>query len=311
MMKIKLLSISLIIALAVISCKPEMAKDEIYRIGTEQCARQPLFAIKMGYEPSRSAFSTTQNNVKGLSLIEIPINPADSLKYKIYQHPSWEKQGFMGSITTSNDGSIFTAPIPKINTLERTLSKMNMVYKVNYKTGIMTELCTLPKADTTQGVVPYGVLGVYYDCHAHKLYVSSVAGSTRDDQKGVIYLIDPFSGKIEDKYEGIDAMGLFVAGITGDKKLYFGSARNSEIYSIELNKKGEFIGKHITEFTLDQLGPRGDDKARRIRLNKNGNLSIFGVEFNFSLAAPTVIPQSVYEYGYNDELKKWVNVAVN
>jgi hypothetical protein len=294
----------LIFALIIVwGCKPEMTKDEIYRIGTEQCVRQPLFVVNLGFKTERSSFSTTQNYIKGLSLLEFPVNPADTIS-RVYQHESWKQQGWMGSITTGADGTVYTAPIPKINTLERPLSKMHKLYKVNYRTGLMTELCELPKADTSAGVVPYGVLGVYYDCHANKIYASSVAGSTRDAVAGNIYMINPTNGAIEDELKGIDAMGLFVAGITGEKRLYFGNARNSEIKSIQLSKNGKFKGQPKVEFTLDQLGPRGDDKARRIRLDKNGNLMIYGVEFNFSLAAQTIVPQSLYEFSYNGE--KWI-----
>jgi hypothetical protein len=305
--KIIIISIAAVIALC---CQSKMSKEEIIRIGIEQCARQPLFVLNEGFNPSKSAFSTTQPNINGLVLIEATGIPSDT-NFKYYRHPSWKKMGNMGSITTGADGTIYTAPVPKINTLERPLSKMNVIYKVNHITGQMTELCILPKADTTTGVVPYAVMGVFYDCHSGKLYASSVAGSSADNENGAIYLINPISGEIEDEYKGIDCIGLFVTGITGEKRLYLGSARSSDIYSIEINKEGKFIGKHKIEFTLDQLGPRGDDKARRIRIDGNGNFLIFGVEFNFSLAAPTVIPQSIYQFGFNSENNKWELITIS
>jgi hypothetical protein len=214
----------------------------------------------------------------------------------------------MGAITTDGQGNAYTAPIPVINVLDNPPGKQNIVYRVDSKTAVMAPLTNLPGADSTAKENVYGLLGLYYDCHAQKLYASSVAGSTRDKEKGVIYLVDPNDGKVLDKLTGMDAMGLCTGGVTGTKRLYFGSSRIPAVYSAELTKEGKFKGGVQKELSLDMLGPRGDDKARRIRFDKNGDMLISGVEFNYNLTAPTEKQETQYRFRYDEEEKKWEQV---
>jgi hypothetical protein len=287
------------------SCDEKMSESEVLQIGISNCRTMAPFIKKLNFDIQRSGFSSNETDIKGIALVQFPFTPEDTLSKKVYQDPSWSRYGFMGSITTDNKGNAFTAPIPKVNTLDNPLSKLNRIYKVDAATGVMNLFCTLPQADTSAGVVAFAVLGVYYDCHANKLYASSVAGSTRDEEKGVIYMINPETGKVEDTFAGHDAVTIFVGGITGEKRLYFGGARSSEIYSVKLNKKGEFKGDLRTECSLEQLGPRGDDRARRIRFDERGNMLVLGVEFNFNLAAQSNKPETLYHFVYNRQEEKW------
>lgn len=292
------------------SCKPEMEEREIRQIGVTFCRKPAKFVSKQGFNPNKSAFSTSDAIYKGLVLVSMPNFNGDT-SIKKWQHPSWSKFGWLGPITTDKDGNVYAAPIPKINTLDHKTSEINKVLKVSTETAELTLLTQLPVPDSSSQVVAYGVLGVYYDCHGDKLYVSSVSGSTRDKENGALYVLDIKDGKILDKIEGIDAMGLCVGGITGEKKLYFGSARNSYVNSILLDKAGYFKGKVQPEFTLDLLGPRGDDKARRIRFDQNGNMNIQGIEFNYSLSAQSEKPETNYLFSYNSSKKIWENKKVN
>ncbi len=284
-----------------------MTQGEIIQIGIASCRTLAPFIRKMDFDPKRSGFSSSESNIKGIALVEFPVNPGDTAQKKTWQDPTWAKYGWMGGIATDNRGNAFTAPVPKVSTFDTPLSRMNRIYKIDANTGKMDLACELPAADTSQGVVPYAVLGIYYDCHGSKLYVSTVAGSTRDDEKGVIYAIDPQTCDIVDRVEGIDAVAVFVGGITGEKRLFYGSARSSEVRSIELTKSGRFKGKSRYEFTLDQLGPRGDDKARRIRLDPNGNMLVFGAEFNYSLAVQNHRLEDAYVFTYDRMHSKWMH----
>lgn len=288
------------------SCADKMTEEEIAQIGVTPCRKPAAFIKKIGFDATMSAFSTTEHRMKGLVLIQFPKNLGDSASKKIFQDSSWKQFGFMGSITTDESGNAYTAPIPMVNTLEVPTTEMNKVYKVDCNTSKMELYCNLPKPDSSAEIVPFGVLGVYYDCHGKKLYAASVSGSTRDEEKGVIYVIDINTKKIIDQLKGYDAAGVFVGGTTGEKRLYFGSTRKPNVYSVALTKDGRFKNTEIkTELTLDQLGPRGNDKARRIRYDKLGNLIIYGVEFNYSLAAQSNRPETGYQFNYNEADKKW------
>jgi hypothetical protein len=189
--------------------------------------------------------------------------------------------------------------------------EMNKIYKVDCSSAKMDLFCTLPKPDSSREIVPFAVLGVYYDCHGQKLYAASVSGSSRDEEKGVIYVIDIKTAKVVDQLKGYDAAAVFVCGASGEKRLLFGSTRKPNIYSVELNKDGTFKNNKVkTEFTLDQLGPRGNDKARRIRYDKSGNLLVHGVEFNYNLSAQSEKPETGYLFSYNEEEKKWAFIKI-
>jgi hypothetical protein len=295
---------AIVVAFFFCSCQEKMTEDEISKIGIESCRKPAAFISKIGFNPLKSAFTSSDNRIKGIVLIEAGNSLNDTLIRK-WQEPSWAQYGHMGPITTDENGNAFTAPIPFVNNLENTLATIHQIFKINQQTGKMEPFIKLPKIDSIAGINAFGILGLYYDCHGKKLYVSSVGGSTQDDEKGSIYVIDPINGDILDQLKGYDAMGLFVGGITGQKALFFGHARSSEIFSIELSKEGKFIGKAKKELSLDGLGPRGMDKARRIRFDKFGNLLIHGIEFNYNLSAQTEKLESLYKFGYNITENKW------
>ncbi len=291
---------------AVAGCSSGMTEEEITGIGLTPCRNPALFIKNVGFNPARTAFSTTELNYTGVALVELPQNPNDKINRRVWQDSSWKLFGHMASLTTDENGSAYTAPIPLVNNLDVPVSELNNIYKIDYITGKMALFCQLPKPKISNDIVPFGVLGVYYDCHGKKLYAASISGSSRDQEKGVIYVIDINTAKIIDQLEGYDAAGLFVGGNTGEKRLYFGGLRKSNIYSVELNKEGKFKNAKVTtEFSLEQLGPRGNDKARRIRYDKLGNLVIQGVEFDYSLAAQSNRNETTYQFNFNEEEKKW------
>ncbi len=290
------------------SCGEKMDEVEVTQIGITPCQRQPQFLAGTGFNTKRSALSTSESKIKGLVLVQLPERQGDTAGRKTWQHPSWKNFGWMGPVTTDELGNAYTAPIPVINILDNPPGKQNIVYKVDSKTAVMTPLADLPGADSAAKGNVFGLLGLYYDCHAKKLYASSVAGSDRLTEKGIIYLLDSENGKVLDKLTGMDAMGLCTGGVTGTKRLYFGSSRNTAVYSVQLTKSGEFKGSPQKEFSLDMLGPRGDDKARRMRFDKNGDLLVHGVEFNYNLTAPTEKQETIYRFRYDEEGKKWEEV---
>jgi hypothetical protein len=287
------------------ACGEKMEEDEVLSIGTTPCQRLPQYLASTGLNTKRCAFSTSEKKIMGLVLVQLPENAMDTAGRKTWQHPSWTKFGWMGPIATDGQGNAYTVPVPVINLLDNPVEKQNTVYKADYQTGELKPLAELPVAQVDRTANVFGLLGLYYDCHAQKLYASSVSGSTRDKENGVIYLVDPESGKVLDQLPGQDAMGLCVGGVTGTKRLYFGSSRTSDIYSVEVKKDGSFSGSPKKEFSLDMLGPRGDDKARRIRIDKNGDLLIYGVEFNYNLTAPTEKQETLYRFSYDEEAKQW------
>ncbi len=280
-------------------------KEEEIDYNNNNCKGAPAFIKKFGFLPNRSFLSTSDKRMMGLILEELPDPQRPELKPKKYQHPSWRTGGWLGPMQIDHAGNVFAAPIPFVNVLNNHVDQQNTLYRVDGQSGEMSSFMQLPDRDSTTIFNPYGILGLTYLCETQTLYVSSVAGSTRTKEAGVIYAIDINTKKIIDKTEGIDVLGMGISYIEGKRKLYFGSARTSDVFSITLDKEGKFSGSSQKVFSLENYGARGDDKVRKIRIDNYGNLNVYGVEFNFNLIAPTEKQETIYEFLFDADVKKW------
>lgn len=298
----KKLIIALLVFFMLVSCK-----DNKVEFLANNCKANPAFIQTMGFNPARSYLSTSEVRTMGLVLIESkdPKYPTSG-ELKKAQHPSWKMAGWLAPILLDEKGNIFTAPAPFINTLNNPIERNNTIFKVDYSTGEMKEYLKLPLADSLNSENPYGIISMAYLCETATLYVSSVAGSRRYQEKGNIYAINTNTGKVIDEITNTDAMGLGVSYISGKRKLYFGSGRNSDVISVTLNASGKFSGNPQFEFSLQGLGPRGDDKVRKIRTDQFGNLIVHGMEFNYNLIAPREKQETIYSFIYQASEEKWV-----
>lgn len=245
----------------------------------------------------------------GLVLVEKSGGP-NQPQFRYYQHPSWKKGGWLAPIVLDETGSLFTAPAPFINVLDNPLSGQNTIYRIDAQSGVMDEFLRLPVPDSLTAGNAYGIIGMVYLCEAGVLYVSTVLGSDRQTERGALYAVDVRAKKIIDKVSGMDVMGMGITYITGERKLFVGSGRSSSVFSITLTKDGRFSGEFAEAFSLASLGPRGDDKVRRIRTNEDGNLLVYGVDFNYNLIAPTEKQETTYSFNYDRAQGKWQYTAL-
>jgi hypothetical protein len=280
-------------------------KNSAVEFRTNNCKGSPVFVKRVaGFITPKSYFSTSEIRTMGLVLVENSGTPErPSLRY--YQHPSWKKAGWLSPIQLDEAGNVYTSPAPFINVLNNPAEKQNTIYKVDAVTGEMKEFLQIPLPDSLSSNNPYGILGLIYYCEGNILYASSIAGSDRHVIRGGIYAIDIKAKKIVDQLPAVDAIGMGISYVTGERRLFYGTGRNSEIYSVALSEHGKFNGKATLAFSIEGLGPRGDDKVRRIRTDENGNLLIHGIEFNYNLIAPREKPETVYAFEYNNDQKKW------
>lgn len=281
-------------------------KEEVVEFNPNSCKGNPAFIRSQGFNPGRSFFSTSDQKTMGLVLqqSEQPGNSNMPIT-KNFQHPSWKKGGWLAPILIDEAGNIFTSPAPFISMLDNPVANNNTIYRVDGASAVMDEFMRLPFEDSINAQNPYGIIAMIYLCETATLYVSSVAGSGLHKENGHIYAIDIKTKKIIDRLDHVDAMGMGITYTTGKRQLFFGTGRNSDVQAIVLNDKGKFSGKAQTAFTLQNLGPRGDDKVRRIRTDQSGNLIVHGFEFNFNLIAPREKQEIVYNFNYDEEAKKW------
>lgn len=272
-----------------------------------RCATNPAFVKAFGFNEQLSALSTSERAVRGLALVEIGPNGDISRKGRIFQHPSWDDGGFMGPIMRDGLGNVYAAPIPVISTFYNPTLSQNDLYRVDGVTGVLTRALSLPPARTPDDTNPYGIMGLTLDCDTNSMYVSSVLGSTRKQEYGRVFRVDLASGKVMAQIDGVDAIGLGVFNGARGKRLYFGSARRSEIRAVALDDDGNFIGQPRVVIDLDGLGPRGDDKARRISFQANNSMLVYGIEFAYNLIAPTEKQETQYRFSYDAGADAWTH----
>jgi hypothetical protein len=264
------------------------------------CRTNPRFIATKKDFTAKSFFSTSERFIKGLVLID------GAEKKRTWQHPSWQKFGWLAAIHYDEKGNIYTVPAPRINVLENKPSEQNRVLRVDSLTGEMKVLAELSAAAPANEQNPYGALGLAYDCETRLLYVSSIAGSTRAKESGRIFALDPDTGKVKAQLENTDAIGLHLFKLGSEKRVYFGRARTPEIWSVAVDAAGVFKGTPRFELTLDNMGPRGDDRARRINFTPANEMLVWGIEFSVNLVAPTEKQETLYRFRHEGKERGWV-----
>lgn len=293
-----------LISIILLSCIACNTKPEEVPFAPNYCAAMPPFVKRIFPGKTNIAFSTNERIKYGLHIVELRATQGlpDAI---LYQDSSWKMAGWLGPLVTDNRGNVWVAPAPTVNILLNPTKEQNNLYRVDPNTGTMELYLQLPMPDSITNQNPYGILGLAYNCNASVLYVSSVAGSTRSKQLGAIYAINTTEKKIIATLNCGDAMGMAVSTKEGYRKLYFGTARNSTVYSVGLASDGTFQGGIQEAFSIQGLGPRGDDKVKKIKEDNQGILIVTGYEFNYNLTAPTEKQENKYEYIYNPNTLKW------
>lgn len=253
------------------------------------------------------ALDFSQRGFTGMRLIEVRQDGSG----RVLQLPSWDDAGHLGLYAMDRDGNVYTTPVPHVSLLENPPEQQNKVYKIDSRTGDMKVFVDLPWAKPPSINNPYGALGVTYDCDTESLYVSSIAGSGRKDEVGRIFQVDIRTAEIVDIFEGIDAIGVGVFTTKSGKKLFCGSAREPDIYSIDLNPDGSFAG--TPQFVLSLIEQEGGsyDKGHRIRFFKDNRMEIKGIDFNYSLMAASDPMRNIYNFQYDETSDEWKFLEVN
>jgi hypothetical protein len=237
------------------------------------CLTNPRFLTQLRGFSSRAYFSTSDRFAKGLILEDRSQMTGPTSRPLVYQHPSWSSFGWLAGIHFDHLGNVFSVPAPKINVLDNPPHEQNRVMKVDTVSGEMKLLTQLPKPPVKDVVAaykqnPYGAIGIAFDCDTGLIYVSSIAGSTRAQEVGRIFVIEAKSGDVKYTLEKTDAMGLHLFKNGKEKRLYFGKMREPEIWSIAVDSEGKLVGDARFEISIEGMGPRGDDRVRKIGLTR-------------------------------------------
>lgn len=270
-----------------------------YTIGpTNGCQASPQFVAALNF--AQPAIDTTQELGVGLLVSDM----ADASR--IYQHETWDDAGKVGPFAIDWLGNIFVAPAPVINQELNPVEEQNKVFRADTQTAVMSLFLDLPWPLPPSGSNPYGVLGLTYDCGTDNLYVASVAGSTPQEEVGIIYQVNATSGEIISQLENQDALGVGAFNSSQGKRLYFGAGRTPEVYSVLLDGNGRFIGQPRLEFSLAAQPGGSDVKAQRIQFTPENLMIVKAIEFNYSLQVTSRIEKTVFTFQYQPEPDTWV-----
>ncbi len=293
----KLLMISLCLVLAACS-EPDRGK---FTSGVvDSCRAMPAFIKNTGLS-TQVAIDTQQQGYIGLRLLEPQTG-------KTWQHPSWDDAGHVGATARDKQGNIYVAPTPEVSLAENPPELQNRIYRVDSQTGEMKLWLELPQAAQPSAANPFGAMGMFYDCDTNSLYVSSLAGSSAQQVQGRLYQVDVTTAKVVDQIEQVDAIGVGVFNGVPHKRLYFGSARSSDVYSLPLDAKGGFVNQPRHEFALAALPNGNTTTVRRFIFTKAGSsyaLQVKELEFGFRLLAENNLKRRSYNFNYQAHKDTW------
>ncbi|MFY7733957.1 MAG: hypothetical protein ACOVSR_10795 [Bacteroidia bacterium] len=281
-------------------------------VGLPVCKKNPAYIEKTKIDPKNFLITTSDRFHKGLIFIN---NDSSSFTKKnpyFYQQPTWKKFGYLGGFNINEKAEIYVIPVPTINTLENPKKDQNTILKTNAISGEMKPYIVLPSNKLPVQGNSFGLLGIYYDCTTKILYATTVYHSNRKEEKGVIYAIDtkPKVPVIIDSIVNTDAFGISVIKIKNSNILIYGSARNSNVMGVVLDTLGKFTPKKRIALSIENIGPRGDDKCRKFKVTDKGELIVYGVEFNWNLTAPTDRQETEYYFKWDANISNFKLIKI-
>lgn len=270
--------------------------------GVYQCRKIPKF-IAANEMRQPVAVDTKQSRFLGPVFREVRNNG------KVFRKVAWEQAGHVGPVILDKRGDVYIIPVPAVSLDRNPPAKQNRVYRIDGDSADISVLIELPGHELPDHKNPFGAMGQAYDCETDSLYVSSVAGSTPAQEKGKIFQIDIATGKIISTLDGFDSIGLGVFNLQREKRLYFGSARNTGVYSVELDHTGGFISVPRYEFALSELSDGSTSKVKKIRFSKSKNgqhlMTVSELDFDFRLIAQNTSLVKRYIFELDPKTLQW------
>ena len=230
---------------------------------------------------------------------------------KILQLNEWDDAGHLGPYTLDKAGNIFTSPVPHVSLEINKPEDQNRILRVDGQTGEMKEYIRFPRPANTSHNNPFGVMGLAYDCKTESIYACSIAGSGPNNTLGVIYQVDLKTKEIISQLDNVDAIGIGVFVTKTGKRLYYGSARDPEVFSVSLDDNGQFAGQPKFEFSLAAQQGGSADRGHRIRFTKDKKMEVKGIEFSYSLMAASDPMRNIYNFKYDTVNDKWMSLGVH
>jgi len=261
------------------------------------CARPPQF-LKRFNILRPVMIDLSQKRFKGIALLY-------GEKFHHVLHPKqWERYGYFSTYALDERGTVYLVPMPFISIYPDTFNLQKNIYRVNTKTGKLSLFMHLNDVHPSLGN-PYGLTAIAYDCADHTLWVSAIDESDYQNQKGVIYHIDPQKKEILQKVKGVDALSLTLLKSDHGKFLLIGSARDNGLYAYSI-QKGVLSDHGQKLLSLPAL----NEHIRKIKVSGRNRLELQAIPFGYTLVAQSgKKDRTYYQAEWNQKTKSWKMVS--
>jgi hypothetical protein len=290
------------VGLAYLASQKTSEPQTVSRVANSQrqaCKKTPEFIRFVGFQAP--SLSTAERDLLGLSIIEK--NPQTGQRTRVWQHPSWRQAGNLSAFTTDARGNIYVIPAPRVNLADNPPNKQNRIYKIANETGEMMPFFEFPVASNVSQRNPFAGMGLTYDCGSDSLFLSTIAGSTADTELGNLMRISlGKSPKVESNITNFDGFGIATVDSPNGPAVIAGHARSSDVFWFPLDQNANFLSKSEASvlLSLNDLGPDGWDRARKIELSPENNLIVRGTPFQYNLAQPSAQDRPTsYEFQFD------------
>jgi hypothetical protein len=247
----------------------------------ESCAILPHF-FKRLHIPQPVMIDLSQKRFKGIALLY-------GKEFKKVLHPKiWEKYEHFSTYTIDTEGNIYLVPTPFISILPTTFNLQKNIYKLDSKTGKISIFMHFDDIVPT-AINPYGLNAITYDCEDKTIWIAAIDESNYQEQKGVIYHINPKTKEILQKVEGFDVLSMTIIKSKKNKYLLVGSARDNGLYAYKIiNAK-----LSSSPYKLLEL-PSANEHIRKIKVTSKNRLELQSIPFSYTLITQTAKKDRIF-----------------
>jgi len=259
----------------------------------KMCARPPQFLQKLKI-PQPVLIDLSQKRFKGIALLY-------GKDFQRVLHPKqWEQYEHFSTYTVDEAGNIYLIPTPFISIRPTTFNLQKKLYRLDSKTGKLTIFMHFEDIVPDENN-PYGLNAIVYDCEDETLWVATIDESNYQNQKGVIYHIDPKTKEILQQISGVDVLSMGLVKSSKGKFLLIGSARDNGLYAYPIiQRKLQAIPIKLLEL------PGANEHIRKIKVKNENTLELQTIPFTYTLIAQTAKKDRIYYDGiWNIKSKEW------
>lgn len=273
---------------------------------SQSCKKAPEFIVKKGFDINSSALISTDRRTRGVLLVQYKDIRRPELGYaRKFQDPTWDDAGFVSSITLDNKGDAYILPSAMVNTIHNPPEGQNTIHRINGISGAMNPFVKLPMSIKPGKENAFGLMSSFFHCSSEHLIVSSIAGSDQLVERGAVFAVDVNTRKVKQLIHDKDVLGVALVDRNGFSYLIYGLARKSQVWSLKIDQNFNPIEAPYLIAEVSNLGPRGDDKIKKIKVAGNQVL-LEGVPFYYNLTAPVSLPPVTYILEYDSSSQRWI-----